>query len=54
MQQSIDQHRQSHTICKDETVKSRPTTGRKPQNRNKEGLPIGDYLYQQAKRHSKP
>lgn len=46
------QHTHNHCHQKEHT--NRPKTGRKPLVRNTAGLPIGDYLYQQARRHSKP
>lgn len=44
-----------HNDCIKQKTKSQPKTGRNPVSRNKEGLPIGQYLYRQAgKRQSRP
>lgn len=51
-QDKID--RKNHILCSNVTNNSLPHTGRGPKNRNKEQLPIGDYLYNQAMKKSKP
>jgi len=43
----------SHTICGKSDSNSLPHTGRAPKNRNLDGLPIGEYLYNQARKKSK-
>jgi hypothetical protein len=46
--------RKNHMICNYSSNNSQPHTGRGPKSRNLEKLPIGDYLYNQAMRKSKP
>lgn len=41
-------------VCSHSSNNSLPQTGRKPKNRNIENLPIGEYLYAQAMKKSKP
>lgn len=41
-------------VCSHSSNNSLPHTGRKPRNRNTENLPIGEYLYSQAMKKSKP
>ena len=43
----------SHTVCGQDNSNSLPHTGRAPKNRNLDGLPIGEYLYNQARKKSK-
>lgn len=43
-----------HTSCSHSSNHSQPHTGRKPKNRNTQNLPIGEYLYAQAMKKSKP
>jgi hypothetical protein len=43
----------SHTVCGQINSNSLPHTGRAPKNRNLDGLPIGEYLYNQARKKSK-
>jgi hypothetical protein len=46
--------KKSHMICSHSTNNSLPHTGRRPRNRNTDNLPIGEYLYAQAMKKSKP